>query len=96
MSEKFAQEKFKNALNEVFTLKLESGESLNLTLTEVADAKQSGPYTSFSIIFQGPKKILLQQQLYRLLNPKLGEQDIFIVPVAKNDAGFQYQAVFNC
>jgi hypothetical protein len=30
-----------------------------------------------------------------MAHDKLGEFDLFLVPVAKNENGFQYEAVFN-
>jgi hypothetical protein len=38
---------------------------------------------------------LLPQRLYNFSHDAMGEREIFIVPVAKVENGFQYEAIFN-
>lgn len=49
----------------------------------------------FSLFFTGPGPHVLQQGSYRMQHVKLGELNIFIVPVAETDGGFRYQAAFS-
>ncbi|MEP4037045.1 hypothetical protein [Pseudophaeobacter sp.] len=49
---------------------------------------------AFSLLWQGPQISLLPQGVHRLSHPKTGDQDVFLVPVAEKDVGFQYEAVF--
>lgn len=49
---------------------------------------------SFSLIFQGPTDVMLPQGMYPLDHQALGEQKIFIVPIATAEGGFEYEAVF--
>ncbi|MCK7613618.1 DUF6916 family protein [Roseibium sediminicola] len=68
---------------------------LQLSLVEVkamgAGARDGG---AFSVLLQGPPEPVLEQSIYTLFQPDLGEQDLFLVPVAEKDAGIQYEAVF--
>jgi hypothetical protein len=38
---------------------------------------------------------MLLQRMHRLKHDKMGELEIFLVPVGKNERGYLYQAVFN-
>jgi hypothetical protein len=50
---------------------------------------------SFSMIFTGPSDVMLQQGMYPMHHGALGEElQIFIVPIAREDEGYQYEAVF--
>ncbi|KZM49052.1 hypothetical protein [Labrenzia sp. OB1] len=49
---------------------------------------------AFSVLWQGPPEPVLEQAIYRLYQAQLGEQDVFMVPVAQKAAGIQYEAVF--
>jgi len=49
---------------------------------------------AFSLLWQGPQTPLLSQGVHRLAHPETGDQEVFLVPVAEKDAGFQYEAVF--
>jgi hypothetical protein len=49
----------------------------------------------FSIFFDGPGETKLPQAIYHLRHEKMGEVDLFLVPVSGNENGFRYEAVFN-
>ena len=70
-------------------------ELLQLSLVEVK-AMGSGEREggAFSLLWQGPTKPVLEQSIYTLFQPELGEQDVFLVPVAEKEAGIQYEAIF--
>ena len=48
----------------------------------------------FGLIFVGPREPLLPQATYALRHADLGVLKIFVVPIARNDDGVRYQAVF--
>lgn len=48
----------------------------------------------FSLIFVGPGEPMLPQAIYALQHADLGVLEIFVVPIARNDDGARYQAVF--
>lgn len=49
----------------------------------------------FSLLFRNSAAFLFPQRIYAMRHPRLGDTGIFIVPVAREQAGFLYQAVFN-
>jgi hypothetical protein len=73
-------------------------ETVALTLTEASPLNYK-PYKAearqpFHLIFTGPAPLLLQGT-YTLTHPELEPVEIFLVPVAGNESGFTYEAVFN-
>jgi hypothetical protein len=49
----------------------------------------------FQIYFRGPANIFLPQGTYSFSHERMGDFDLFLVPVAKEESGFRYEAVFN-
>ncbi|NLS01687.1 hypothetical protein HGP17_33035 [Rhizobium sp. P38BS-XIX] len=73
--------------------------SVTFTLTEVRPLPDRGfagmTRAPFSLLFRSGSKVVLPQQIYRLKNATLGILDIFLVPVARDQEGIIYQAIFN-
>ncbi|WP_309713902.1 hypothetical protein [Armatimonas sp.] len=73
-------------------------ETVTLTLTEASPLRQK-PHVPearqpFRLTFTGPAP-LLPQGIYTLAHPELEPLDIFLVPIAGNEDGFTYEAIFN-
>ena len=66
-----------------------------LTLTSIKEIGKTERQEIFSYFFQGPASIMLPQATYRLRHSQFGEIDLFLVPVAKNKDGFEYECAFN-
>lgn len=66
-----------------------------IQVTELGAAAANTQRRPFSIIFRGPKNPRLPQMIYKVTHEKLGELEIFLVPVAVDEKGYQYEAVFN-
>jgi hypothetical protein len=66
-----------------------------LQLVEVSEFKESPRNESFSILFRGPAGSPLPQGRYEFDHNAIGSFPLFIVPVAKDDQGLVYEAVFN-
>ncbi len=65
---------------------------------ELIDANQlykTSQHNSFSIVFRGPTAPLLAQGTYRFHHNVMGEFDLFIAPIRRDDGGFYYEACFN-
>ncbi|WP_147426655.1 DUF6916 family protein [Trinickia fusca] len=58
-------------------------------------AMENSGYHSFSLFFADESSAPLPQGGYRLQHAQLGEQFIFLVPIAKTANGHRYQACFN-
>ncbi len=105
MPEKIAYENFDGQLNTKFKITfgepiegLEE-EDLGPTETEVelveAVKKETDATEGFSLLFQGGGDVFLDQQIHKFTHDKMGYFELFIVPVAKNDTGYQYQAIIS-
>ena len=67
------------------------------SLSRSGDATQVvGRHEPFSLIFRGPNDSPLEQRMYPMAHDDIGELGhLFIVPIAADEQGRYYQAVFN-
>ena len=49
----------------------------------------------FSVYFTGPADPHLPQKLYAIQHDEMGEFEMFLVPLSRNENGSRYEAVFN-
>jgi hypothetical protein len=90
---------FRPALGQPFTIDAGEAGKLDLKLAGVrALADETAPdperRAPFALDFRGPAEPVLAQATYRLQNDGLGPIDIFIVPVARDQGGTDYEAIF--
>ena len=78
-----------------FTFRLGSERTVAMKLNKVSDARRGANQEQFSIFFLGPLELFLQQALYQVSHSTMGSFALFIVPIAKENNGFLYEAVFN-
>jgi hypothetical protein len=98
MSTNLTEKEFSKHVGSEFKVVLQDGE-VALTLTEVkaympGENEQPG-MERFSVFFDGKAALLLPQRTYQLRHAQMGEFDIFVTPISKNETGFRYEAVFN-
>jgi hypothetical protein len=86
---------FLENLESKFRLHLDDSEQVELELFEVSERKTAQRQEIFSIEFRCPSSVVLPQRTYRLDHDKLGQFDLFLVPIRKDDQGVYYEAVFN-
>ena len=92
--DKFDRNTFAESIGSAFRLSAPSGQTVDLVLKEVSDLKESSGYCSFSIIFNLPEPYMIEQGLYDLAHERLGNIQLFLVPVGKVPDGTQVEAVF--
>ena len=95
------EEEFSRHVNTKFRVNVNAPSPIDLELVEV----QSYPYKDkpgehqqmerFSVRFYGPGDIYLPQAIYNLTHDSMGDLQLFLVPLAHNERGFLYEAVFN-
>jgi hypothetical protein len=66
-----------------------------LKLTKVVEHSKTANNEAFSLFFLGSVDHFMPQGIRKLKHEQFGEMEIFLVPVAKTNAGFEYEAVFN-
>ena len=97
MLDKLTKEAFEPRKGEAFKLTHEAASgALELTLASVQGTGLRGkaPREQFSVHFHGPREPVLPQQIYHLENAEMGTLDLFLVPIARNEEGMIYEAVF--
>lgn len=91
----------KKAEGQTFKATLEDNREVTFTLVEVVERK-SADYPgktreAFSLTFKGAPDEFCGQSIYKLTNDTVGEQEIFLVPIACDDQTHEhtYQAAFH-
>ena len=92
-------EDFQPFVGERFDVSLEEAAPAvaTLTLRSATSVGRSGPEfrEPFSLVFEGPPDVHLQQQIFWLTNPQTGTMPIFLVAISGNSDSRRYEAVFN-
>ena len=98
VAEKLTCEDFEPHVGSGFKIVTEGVPEMALTLTEAKTLKtqplDEGFRQPFALLFEGPAP-LLPQQIYHFEHDAMGQREIFIVPIAKTDDGFRYEAIFS-
>jgi peptide subunit release factor 1 (eRF1) len=92
------EELFAKQLNTKFYIQFEDAR-IELELVEVAGDSGSldkiEGVERFAIYFLGPSEGYLEQRTYMLEHDALGQLEIFLVPVGRQDDRYKYEAVFS-
>ena len=100
MADVLVLEDFARHVGTAFTLPgTEESAPIDFSLTEATPlANRAYPGQArdpFQLIFRVAAQDIYPQGMYRLTHPEMGEQDIFLVPAGRTDAGVDYCATFN-
>lgn len=99
MSARPTEEDFRRHVGTKFGVRVETPTPFELELTEVKSYNPKGSEVTgmerFSLYFNGPGEIMLKQGTFTLDHPEMGELMLFIVPIAQDARGIQYEVVFN-
>ena len=88
-------ELFNDVVGDSFSIVAEGATAIELASVEVRPSPDSAARAPFILTFQGPVEALLPQSIYVLEHNKLGQLEIFLVPIAQDDHHVLYEAVFN-
>lgn len=99
MSAILSEKEFSQHLNTNFRVNVDAPKPVELKLIEVKGYEskfneQSG-LERFSVFFSGPADSFLPQNTYAFTHEKMGQFDIFLVPIGRDEPGYRYEAVFN-
>ncbi len=96
LAQRLSKDAFTRSVNTDFRiLDKESPTVVEAKLVEVREVGSSEEYEQFSLLFKGPSQPLLSQKTYTFEHSRMGNFDLFIVPIAASEAGISYEAVFN-
>lgn len=86
---------FQENLNTRFCLLAEGLEPCAVDLVEVADGYCTPKQEQFSLRFRGDRASVYPQRIYAMKHDSIGEFELFLVPVERDDSGTFYEAIFN-
>lgn len=95
MLEKLTREDFAGCVGSSFRLCPDDPSGFDLVVEQVSELKAIEGQESFSVYFRGPADRGVPQAIYLLEHDRLGRLEIFIVPIARDEKGFLYEALFN-
>lgn len=89
---------FADKVGQLFQL-VHAQETVDLRLSKAEPGQNTRPGSgreSFSLYFTTVQPVFLDQAIHLLRHPEMGEVQIFLTPIGRNEDGtFNYQAVFN-
>jgi len=95
MPEIFTIEMFEGHQNSKFQMHYDDSQTAELELVGVKDVGSSERQKQFALRFLGPMEAPILQGIYRLDHDTLGSLDLFLVPIARDNTGVTYEAIFN-
>lgn len=88
------KENFDPHVNTIFTFKTENNLAVDFELIETSSLHSSN-IESFKLLFKGPVDTIYPQKIYHFEHTALGEIELFIVPIKKDDVGIYYETIFS-
>ena len=95
MPDYFTLDMFLEHVDSKFLMHYGDAKTAELTLVSAADTASAPRQIQFSLIFHGPLDAPIYQSIFRVDHEKLGPLDLFLVPIARDKNGMQYEAIFN-
>lgn len=95
MEELLTHEVFARNINTKFQAQLDESNYVELELAQVSDVTVFPKQEQFAIVFVGPVESFLNQGSRTFKHEQMGQFELFIVPIARDEKGFHYEAVFN-
>jgi hypothetical protein len=100
--ERFTIETFAPHLRQTFRALPDAAAPIDMVLTEATplgsgsgqEAGAPGRRVPFSLVFRGPRDVLLPQRTYRIEHEAIGAFDLFLVPIGPDGEGMRYEAIF--
>jgi hypothetical protein len=100
--DKLTSTDFSAHLNQPFTLQLEALPPILLQLRAVQNLDNGNTYTGgnrstylnphFAVVFNGPLRPILPQQIYQIQHPSMGKLNLLFTPIGPNGSSMQYKA----
>jgi hypothetical protein len=95
MLQDWTHELFAKHVNTNFVVQHPSLGDVTLELVAVSELRETPRQRMFSLVFRGPLEQPLEQGLRPLSHEAMGNDELFLVPIAREADGFRYEAVFN-
>jgi len=86
---------FEENLNTRFWLVDGESEAYALDLIELTNGHFNPKYEQFSLCFRGSRDKIYPQRIYAMKHDAIGDFELFLVPIGRDESGTFYEAVFN-
>ncbi len=91
------KQQFEQKSTDDFEIAFMPDESITCQIEEVKaglQAQNDAQKEQFSVVFSCPETQVFDQGVYLVSHPKLGDFELFLVPIFGDDQGVHYEAVF--
>ena len=95
MAAALTHEEFSSHLNTKFRIHVNETQAIEAELTDVSELLASPRQERFAIVFRTSNETFLGQGMRRFEHDQMETFDLFLVPIAQDEAGTRYEAVFN-
>ena len=90
------KEEFSGQVDSVFRARVgDEGPAFDVRLVQFDEHVSNAVQENYSLLFRAPTDAPATQNVFRLEHKDLGQLDLFLVPVKKDENGLYYEAVFN-
>jgi len=86
---------FEGNLDTKFWLLDEGSETYAMELIELTNGYSTPRQEQFSLRFRGDRNKVFPQRIYPMKHDSIGDFDLFLVPIGRDESGTYYEAVFN-
>ena len=95
MEASLTHEAFTQHAGSKFQVQVDENTGVDLELTDVSELKLYPHQEEFAVVFRGPSEAFLNQGARLFTHDQMGQFELFIVPIRRDEQGFYYEAVFN-
>jgi hypothetical protein len=95
MEASLTHEEFSKNANTKFKVQVDENTHVELDLIAVSELKLYPQQEEFTIEFRGPLNAFLDQGVRDFTHDQMGQFELFIVPIKRDEQGFYYEAIFN-
>src|SRR5215217_7725011 len=93
--EVLTHEEFAKNANTKFQVQGDENTQVELELTAISEIKLHPQQEEFAIVFRGPSELFLDQGVRNFTHDQMGQFELFIVPIKRDEQGVYYEAIFN-
>lgn len=95
MAPRLEHEEFAKHLNSKFRIRIDESQTVESELTEVSELLLSPKQERFSLVFRTANDFYLGQGQRPFEHEAMGQFELFLVPIGRDEDGTDYEAVFN-
>jgi len=95
MTQELTRDDYAANLNTDFVVEFNPEMKITMQLIEATEVLERFRQRTYSLLFQAPADTPIAQGMLNIEHEKLGQFNIFLVPVGKDDRGVLFESVFN-